>query len=186
MIIFIVVGFCFSGETTIKANASEVLQYNTEYKISELINMASSNRDYKYWYAVEFPSSGRARVVFKNTTKKIMGECALNGAGEVYYDGIENTRSQWFSISPENTGLYMELDTHNVNSEARFILEYQTTSQYTGEVEKNNTYDSANTIQSGLTYEGNLTSADIDVYKFVMAQNGLALIQSSSVSVGRN
>ena len=183
MIIFIM-GICISGKGTMKAMASSALQLNTEYKVTELRNLASLQANEYYWFNdIEFPNSGRARVVFKNTRKQIIEECTLRGSGEIYYDGIENTRSQWFSVpqGKSNLRLIVSSSIYDVNKEARFILEYQPSSQYTGEVENNNTFDTANTIQPGLTYEGNLTPKDTDTYKFVMAQNGLAIISSSSL-----
>lgn len=182
MIIFIM-GICISGKGTMKAMASGTLQLNTEYKVTELENLASLQANQYYWFNdIEFPNAGRARVVLKNTRKQIIEECVLGGSGEIYYDGIENTRSQWFSIPQGKSNLRLIVSSiHDVNKEARFILEYQPSSQYTGEVENNNTFDTANTIQSGLTYEGNLTPKDKDTYKFVMAQNGLAIINSSSL-----
>lgn len=183
MIIFIM-GICISGKGTMKAMASSALQLNTEYKVTELRNLASLQANEYYWFNdIEFPNSGRARVVFKNTRKQIIEECTLRGSGEIYYDGIENTRSQWFSVpqGKSNLRLIVSSSIYDVNKEARFILEYQPSSQYTGEVENNNTFDTANTIQPGLTYDGNLTPKDTDTYKFVMAQNGLAIISSSSL-----
>ena len=182
MIIFIM-GICISGKGTMKAMASGTLQLNTEYKVTELENLASLQANQYYWFNdIEFPNAGRARVVLKNTRKQIIEECVLGGSGEIYYDGIEHTRSQWFSIPQGKSNLRLIVSSiHDVNKEARFILEYQPSSQYTGEVENNNTFDTANTIQSGLTYEGNLTPKDKDTYKFVMAQNGLAIINSSSL-----
>ena len=183
MIIF-VMGIFISGKGTMKAMASGALQLNKEYKISELIEMASYTGYSSYsFYNIAFPSAGRVRVVFKSTTKEIMTYCKLGDRGQIFYDGIENTRSQWFSVTQGQQSLYMELnEAYNVNSEARFILQYQTSNQYVGEIESNDTFDTANMIQPGITYEGNLTSEDADVYKFVMAQNGLVLIKASDLA----
>ena len=185
MIIF-VMGICISGKGTMKAMASGALQLNKEYKISELIEIAgnySSPSSYfdNIAFTVAFPGTGRARVVLKNTTKDIMYSCELGDSGQIFYDGIENARSQWFSVTEGKLFLRLGLDAYSANNEARFILEYQASNQYVGEIENNDTFDTANVIQPGLTYEGNLTSKDVDVYKFVMAQNGLALIKSSNL-----
>ena len=181
MIIF-VMGIFISGKGTMKAMASGALQLNKEYKISELIKIAEeySSSDY-YFKNIAFPATGRARVVLKNTTKDILHSCSLGDYGQIFYDGIENVRSQWFSVTEGQLFLRLGLEAYSANNEARFILEYQTSNQYVGEIESNDTFDTANVIQPGLTYEGNLTSEDVDVYKFVMAQNGLALIKSSDL-----
>lgn len=170
MIIF-VMGICISGKGTMKAMASGALQLNKEYKISELIKMADdaySASDYLF-KNIAFPGTGRVRVVLKNTTKNLMDFCGLGNYGQVFYDGIENTRSQWFSVTKETRNLRLGLKAYEANNEARFILEYQASNQYVGEIESNDTFDTANVIQPGLTYEGNLTFEDVDVYKFVMA-----------------
>lgn len=185
MIIF-VMGIFISGKGTMKAMASGALQLNKEYKISELIKIAEeySSSDY-YFKNIAFPGTGRARVVLKNTTKDIMHSCALGDSGQIFYDGIENARSQWFSVTEGQLFLRLGLDAYSANNEARFILEYQASNQYVGEIEGNDTFDTANVIQPGLTYENNFTSEDVDVYKFIMAQNGLALIKSSDL-IGDN
>lgn len=184
MIIFFV-GIYLSGRSAVEAKAStlENLKLNTEYRLENM----SSYRTGDGWYKLgnfEFPENGRVRMVFKNTSKKVLKRFFLNNEeGEIFYDNFETSRSQWFSVTPGK--MEVEYQIENYDREATLILEYQKANQYVGEVEHNDTYDTANIIQPGLTYEGNFaTSDDVDIYKLTMVENGLAVIQSTGMLSG--
>ena len=61
------------------------------------------------------------------------------------------------------------------------MIQYEEAGQYVGEVEDNDTFDTANLIENNIVYEGNYSkSSDKDYYKFEMKQPGLAEIVSNN------
>lgn len=186
--IAIVMGcFCIShAETPVNK-----VQVNKEYPIIEL----EEDQFEEYYEVVNIPQNGRVKVWLKDCN-------AYCGTGITYtleYKRLSDSKSArrkwnengdqrnsgWITVTPGEWQIRIPCDAYDKNT--ILFIEYQSSGQYTGETEDNNTFYTANPIASGLTYEGNYairtdSNSDLDYYKITMVEAGLLSISMENLN----
>lgn len=166
-----------AGIATYADDGINDLDYNTYYNIRELSSRRWDETFTTITINVTFPQDGRVKIKIEDCNKKdCIDKNIYINAEKCFKDtGVEEMETNWTTIK---AGSYsFELGDYGVNKEAKIIVLYEEKGEYTGEVENNDTFDTANLISGNAVYEGNYSkSYDVDYYKFVMKQAGLAEI----------
>ena len=186
--IAIVMGcFCIShAETPVNK-----VQVNKEYPIIEL----EEDNFEEYYEVINIPQNGRVKVWLKDCN-------AYCGTGITYtleYKRLSDSKSAirkwnengdqrnsgWITVTTGEWQIRIPCDAYDKNT--ILFIEYQSSGQYTGETEDNNTFYTANPIASGLTYEGNYairtdSNSDLDYYKITMSEAGLLSISMENLN----
>ena len=168
---------------------TNIIDYNQNYYFNEMYAGYTSTYYCNIYYLdLTFPKNGRVKIVMTDcqSSKMYKDHFALvkdNGnLNSLRYSKIntENIDSGWISM---NEGRRILIVYGNPNKEAKLMVQYQEAGEYKGEVEKNDTFDTANVIKTDITYEGNYSKGeDKDYYKFEMQQSGLAEIKVVNAS----
>ncbi len=159
------------------------IEYNKYYEQETcLTHPYEGSKACDYIMRVKFPEAGRARILIKNCTKKIWYSWSCNGHSREWKKiGIEECDSGWITVDSGESKFYFRLfdSCESLNMEAEIMIEYQSINQYHGEIEKNDTFDTAVFMQNNVTYEGNSSCAgsDIDIYKFYLEKPALVEIE---------
>ena len=173
-----------------RSYTTNIIAYNKEYNFSEL---KESNG---YWLEFTFPEKGRVKVVISDCrTQNLRGGFDLfydenngngfyeNTSGEYQYVStkIEDVDSGWLSVKGGHC--VVRIPTANaLNTEAKFMIQYQKSNEYNGEVEDNDNFDTATLIKNNTVYDGDYsTSNDVDYYKFTLEQAGLVDVKIAKV-----
>ena len=179
--------FCIShAETPVNK-----VQVNKEYPIIEL----EEDNFEEYYEVINIPQNGRVKVWLKDCN-------AYCGTGITYtleYKRLSDSKSAirkwnengdqrnsgWITVTPGEWQIRIPCDAYDKNT--ILFIEYQSSGQYTGETEDNNTFSTANPIASGLTYEGNYairtdSNSDLDYYKITMSEAGLLSISMENLN----
>lgn len=170
----------FTGDPVVNT-----VEYNQYYSFNEL-EWESEIGSQGFYLKTDFPDDGRAKVMVVDCSSACMdtewkhtrydGELGLDYQ-EWVQTGPEIYDSGWLTVKAGEVAFVLK-DTKTINAEARVIIKYQNKSEYYGELESNDTYDTATRIENNVVYEGNYSiSSDEDIYKFVMEEAGLAEIQ---------
>lgn len=159
------------------------LELNTEYNVINLetFDNTMNNGSFRYLFMVNVPENGRIRIEITDCNSNALDDfLSINqfkGARSFWKIGTDNYDSGWITVKPGVLSGYIINEEYNaeVNREAKFIIKYQKQSEYIGECEDNDTYDTANLIEFNSTYEGNRSHySDKDIYKFCMESSGRA------------
>lgn len=192
----------FSSETdqdTVPvAGVNDGCELNQSYNIVNL-PLITTGKDHGYHYSSYIPKDGRIKIVLEDCNETGLSEKYFVFKGsvdkeELYYNwwnvGTDTYDSGWITVHEgEISGRLIKGDykNYNVNREAKIIIKYEPKDMYQGEEELNDTYDAANIIQPGITYEGSCSRfRDIDIYKFYMEQPGLAVIDVKNLRGGNS
>lgn len=192
----IAIGIMLSVTQHIEAADDEfnIVEIGKEYSINSLTGKWGTYRGYRYTLQTEIPEDGRIRVWINDFTYDIYHEdLMMPSEGSVEWDDIESweTRDWIKSLESMNSGwitvnkgkYYLKLDAEGKsNSEANIHIEFESTADYFGEKEDNDTLDEATEMILGERYEGNYSKEDDeDYYKFVLDSPGLIEISSEDV-----
>lgn len=155
--------FTFPKEVKAEEAAGQI-ELNRYYNLAEAMDKDHEVVSTKF----NIPEAGRIRIYIEDCTAGIRLHIPFKRNTEIY-------ESSWDTISEGNyiwnigiSGL--------PNKEARFKIEFQAAGEYNGERESNDTYDTANVINSGILYEGNYYrggDSDIDIYKITLEKPGV-------------
>ena len=175
------------SQGTYGSSITNIIEYNQNYYFNEMYTgYYSTHFGNRYYFDLVFPKNGRVKIVMTDCQSKKMYTddfTFVSGNGKsdwLKYSKIntENIDSGWISM---NAGRMIFCVNGTPNKEAKIMIQYQEEGEYNGEVEKNDTFDTANAIEPGITYEGNYSKDnDKDYYKFNMPQSGLAEINVAS------
>lgn len=164
---------------------TNIIEPNKYYKMNEMC------RDYgnDYYFELNLPVSGRAKIVVSDVTELVTDtgddwkydSGTYSNYGEYEIDGINAKDSGWISVKSGKAIFVIYSRRSSINKEAQVMIQYEKAGQYVGEVEDNDTFDTANLIENNKVYEGNCSKgSDKDYYKFEMKQSGLADIVSNN------
>lgn len=193
----------FSSETdqyTVPvASVNDGCELNQSYNIVNL-RQREFGRDIYYYYSADIPNDGRIRIILDDCNEKIMDNRYFYYSGSFdkeqrlygWWDiGTDTYDSGWITVhAGKISGELINGEYNNdVNKEAKIIIKYESQDEYQGEKELNDTYDTANIIQSNTIYEGGCINRvwgpiDVDMYKFYMEQSGLAVIDMKNLLGG--
>lgn len=157
------------------------IEYNQYYGFNSL--QKDDDRYHgRYYFEMNFPEDGRAKIEIKDCTKSCMGtewyHSDYNGldSQEWVEQGTESYDSGWLTVKAGAFAFAVE-PSSQINIEAQVIIRYQQKGEFVGELEENDTYDTATMMEINTPYEGNCkTQGDVDLYKFVLTQPGLVEI----------
>ena len=163
---------------------TNIIEPNKYYKMNEMC------RDYgnDYYLELNLPVSGRAKIVVSDVTELVTDtgddwkydSGIYANWGEYVIDGINAKDSGWISVKSGKAVFVIYSRRSSINKEAQVMIQYEEVGQYVGEVEDNDTFDTANIIENNVVYEGNSSKgSDKDYYRFEMKQSGLAEIISN-------
>lgn len=185
-------------DVTQAAGVNEGCELNQYYNIVNL-PLVTSGKDHGYHYSSYIPEDGRIKIVLEDCNETGLSEKYFIFTGsvdkeELWYNwwnvGTDTYDSGWITVHEGKiSGRLIKGDygNYNVNREAKIIIKYESKDMYQGEEELNDTYDTANIIQPGITYEGSCARLrDIDIYKFYMEQPGLAVIDVKNLRGGNS
>ncbi len=142
------------------------LQVNTTYSLSDVIGTTQ-------YFSVS--SAGRVQFIIENSTSTSF-KLYLYGTGLVsekngisMLEGIEEATSCYLSL-PEAAQYSFLISGNTPNSEATLYIKYEAAGTYNGEVEINDSFDSANDISLNTEYIGGVSGYDYyDYYRFTLA-----------------
>lgn len=155
------VGVCWLGvgsSTRATYIVNVPLVVNTSYQLKYL--------DYNKEFTA--PGNGRVRLVIQDCTTFTLSQFSFRPA-----DGSSFVKKNWFGTTEDYVSNWITVREgwkyearfdSSSNSEATFMIEFQDISTYDGEVEKNNTYNTANEIKNGVVYHGTYSYyGDVDI-----------------------
>ena len=163
------------------------ISLNKNIKMKNLEYIDRGNGGCECDLRIKIPENGRINIVAENVAQLdeiIPGSyrsfwVSENGKGGSFCrKGIvinsENYQSGYITVKQGEYRIDMELLRPKlINNEAVFRIEYQSSDEYSGETEDNDSYDTANNIQSDIEYEGDYSwEQDVDYYKFIMENPG--------------
>lgn len=158
-VMVMMVFFWCLGAKTAEAATTKNVDLNKVYNISQLSEGESSIN-----LRFTLPSKGRFKVVIQNH----VGSSIPVSMGTGYIDGkpaypnckirtgIESQESNYLSFDPGTYTCSLSRIT-DINIEATVMIKFEKAGTYYGEVEGNNSYDTANEIQPNITYQGSET-----------------------------
>lgn len=158
------------------------LELNKYYSAIDLVS------SWGYILKLNIPKEGRIRIYFEDIKAGVFSgnsSCYIQYVNGWYQDrewksiGIDTVDSGWITVK---AGICTPKfhTSRSFNKEARIIVQYQSIDEYYGEIEDNDTFDTATLIQPGNTYEGNYSKDnDVDFYKFRMSEPGLVKVNVS-------
>lgn len=180
--------FCISyAERTTKD-----IQVNKEYSIAGV----ESDNYGKCWFKFNISGNGRIKVWVKDFNKELDSRWFEYGNAEMknyisryLTQNGDQVNSGWITVTPGEC----EVGFYHMNRDEKAILyiEFQSSGQYTGETENNNTFATANPIVSGQVYEGDYSALeednagsenDADFYKLSMNSAGMLSINLANRS----
>lgn len=171
----------FSAGHTYAAETSNHLEVNNEYKISNL------EADYisGYSFDLDIPTNGRAKFI-------------IEGCNEIFYDalwidngdGSRSTRewivngdrldSGWISVTPGQKSMKLGAEQGYWAKNETLYIEFEPFVDNYGDIEDNDTLETANGIRLGIPIAGNFSGlstnsirTDIDCYSFEASAAGL-------------
>lgn len=164
-------------------STTNVITYNENYAFSELCSERGYNYpDRRYYLDLTVPEDGRMKILTTDCKSANMSPrwyFSINDVSSVSMYGyakwnIEDMDTGWVTVNAGRVIFSLE---GQPDKEAKVMVQYQTLKEYTGEIETNNTFDTANIIETNVTYEGNYNKyKDVDYFKFTMQNPGLAEI----------
>ncbi|MCD8013872.1 MAG: Ig-like domain-containing protein [Lachnospiraceae bacterium] len=161
--------------SAISGTASEV-DLNRTYLICDL--------EYDYAIDIEVPEAGRICIEISDNNEEIH----IYDKGPLYYDNeldpcfyIKTTNglsTGWISVSAGAYYIPLQFWPYDPSDSATILVRYQSGSEYHGETETNDSYETSNVIQSGVSYEGNFLywNDNMDVYKFELSETAAVSI----------
>lgn len=165
-VLLLVLGMALLMRMDVNAEMTE-LQVNTPYFVEDL-----AGKDFNF----TIPSPGRFRFCFEHCVnpENIKVKKYDSGNFPDYWEtGLENRSSNWFTIGSGNHSAKIKKAT--VNSEATFTVQYEPAGSYVGEVEPNDTINSAFEIELNKQYWGSCRlygygGYDYDYYHFTLSK----------------
>lgn len=162
---------------------TNILENNRQYRFNSLTYGSCG-----YLLDVNFPQSGRAKILIEDCQGTKLEnyffryrDFKSNEWHQMTYSkkGVNDIDGGWVSITAGRVLFRVDA---SPNREARIMVQYEEIGQYTGESEDNDTFDTANLIETNMTYEGNYSKGgDCDYYKFIMQKPGLAEINIATI-----
>lgn len=186
-VMVMMVFFWCLGAKTAEAATTKNVDLNKVYNISQL-SEGENRLDLKF----TLPSKGRFKVIIQNNlnsslTVEIHNACIDGkyvGAYCTVNTGIESKESNYLSLDPGTYSCHLTRVT-STNSEATIMIKFEAAGTYYGEVEGNNSYDTANEIKSNITYQGSATTEwDYDYYTFNLDKPAKIDISAKDASDG--
>ena len=163
------------------------IELNTYYNASEL-GCYTDWHDKKYEFLFDIPESGRIKVLLEDCpTEDLSLDYYFRYNGENGYESrewktraIENADTGWISVTPGSFEFCLK-NSVTLNRNAKLMVYYQSSGQYYGEIENNDSFDNATYMEPNVEYEGNWTKTrDVDIYKLSMLYPGLVQISTAS------
>ena len=163
------------------------IELNTYYNASEL-DCYTDWYDKKYEFLFAIPESGRIKVLLEDCpTEDLSLDYHFRYNGEKNYESrnwktraVENADTGWISVTQGSFEFYLK-NSVTLDRSAKFMVYYQSSGQYYGEIENNDSFDNATYMESNVEYEGNWTkTGDVDIYKLTMLYPGLVQISTAS------
>ena len=142
-------------------STTNVITYNENYAFSELCSERGYNYpDRRYYLDLTVPEDGRMKILTTDCKSANMSprwSFSINDVSSVSMYGyakwnIEDMDTGWVTVNAGRVIFSLE---GQPDKEAKVMVQYQTLKEYTGEIETNNTFDTANIIETNVTYEGN-------------------------------
>lgn len=169
-----------SGEVAACAtDTMNVLEVNKTYYIKDLkMNDIYSGQQY-YNIKVNCPGNGRVRVFLEDC----MTDTIDYWSGQWEALGTDTLRTYWCTVKEQEKtfdikGKYKK----TINQEATVTIQYQSIDEYNGEIEDNNSFDTATPIELNTEYEGDYGDGGKDYFKFSFEQSGLVEIDLGKVA----
>ena len=167
------------------------ISLNQEFSMKSLIAYDSTYGS-NYYLKLTIPENGRINLQLDKMTQ--IGEVmAPNFREIILYDknekiicnrkgwltGPESYESGTVTVKPGEYILKINpLRPQLINDEATLKVLYQKASEYTGEMEDNDSYDTATVLESGVECDGDYSKeSDTDIYKFTMEKPGKAEVE---------
>ncbi len=180
----------FSDAATANSNDDEYCELNKSLNMKSISYAYGSDCKLK----IKVPDNGRIKVRGNNITQI---DDALGLGFTVYWKeneglyrahrsnikSLESFDSNYITVKPGEYVIRIKLGSTNViNQEATLEIVYQRYDEYVGEIEDNNSYDTANVLQNGIVYQGDYSVAyfeddDPDIFTFNMEKPGKAEIE---------
>lgn len=166
------------------------VEVSTTYKLDEL----DRDNEGDYGLLINIPGDGRIRLWVKDYKKDSYDEyyTISNGNGgntsRLWKKSVDEMNSGWITVKQE-TFICNIITTNLVGNETLYI-EYQASGSYFGEKEYNDSFATANPLESGKTYEGNYWRntpgenypVDCDYYFIQMNSAGLVELRVKNLS----
>ena len=166
------------------------VEVSTTYKLDEL----DRDNEGDYGLLINIPGDGRIRLWVKDYKNDSYDEyyTISNGNGgntsRLWKKSVDEMNSGWITVKQE-TFICNIITTNLVGNETLYI-EYQASGSYFGEKEYNDSFATANPLESGKTYEGNYWRntpgenypVDCDYYFIQMNSAGLVELRVKNLS----
>lgn len=182
LIIALLTVLWFSQTAVFAANNN--LEVKTKYAFCEM----EEDYNQKYRFDINVPEAGRMKINlgnlvnaqdWKSYSVRIKADNLWWSDSAVRYWNIKGDQAATGWISAEK-GIYsvtIEAPYGANLEDISLYVEYETSNEYVGEIESNNSFDEANLVDFGNAYEGNFsraysTSDDYDYFYFDVPSNG--------------
>ena len=194
-VMVMMVFFWCLGAKTAEAATTKDVDLNKVYNISQL-SEGESSVDLRF----TLPSKGRFKIIIEHYVKPYANAYIPTNIGQAYIDGelvrpycftllgLEGQESNYLSFDPGTYSCNLS-NLASINSEATVMIKFEAAGTYYGEVEGNNTYDTANEIKANITYQGSMTTKsrwgdpdDEDYYYFQLDKPAKVLISTKDTS----
>lgn len=177
----------FTDATGVYASNEQYYELNKPIKMKDIPYHSEWARP--FYLKIYIPENGRIKVrgsdlsqvddvVWGSSTVSLYGE-TNNLCNRRIKKSLDSFECNYITVKPGEYEVAIEVKSESaINDEARLIIEYQTLSEYVGETEDNDTYDTATALQNGVMCEGDYSAKDydVDVYCFNMEKPGRAEI----------
>lgn len=171
---------------------TNIINYNEYYSFNDLSTDGQTRFDI-YRLELNFPQNGRARIVLSDFTLNSEKNYFMENyyytekdsvSQELWETGEDSYLGQWITVKngkaifSVSSGYYSHL---SINRESKVKIEYEALGTYAGEIEDNDSLDTANSIENHIKYNGNYSKYnDCDYYKFTMEQSGVVELNATN------